>query len=231
MVPRFKIVNFIPYICTVHRAGNVKIMMFNYVGQFVDNKAKGRISKWVLQEKSTPNFLKKEHFLLPDTHTLQYVSGVKKCLFFRKFGVLCFLVAPVLRFVFLPHYQWIQNPLEHLTLSFSWKYSTFKSRLLFSQKDPSKMFGWVLNMPLKYRIWIPRFVAGAQTTWNMLVAAIRRSHSWKNHTRLTLGKSLWRHQSNSPTFKIQQIAWTQPTLTCSKSTIETVEKGEKYVQS
>ena len=119
------------------------------------------------------------------------------------------------------------EPLEHLTLSFSWKYLTLKSRLLFSQKDPSKMFGWVLNMPLKCRIWIPIFVAGAQTTRNMLMAAIRRSHSWKNHTRLTLGKSLWRHQSNIPTVKIQQIAWTQPTLTCSKSTIETVEKGEK----
>ena len=80
-------------------------MMFNYDGQFVDNKAKGRISKWVLQEKSTPNFPKNEHFLLSDTHTFQCVSGVKKCLFFRKFGVLCFLVAPVLRFVFLPYYR------------------------------------------------------------------------------------------------------------------------------
>ena len=79
MVPQFKIVNFIPYICTVRRAGNVKVMMFNYVGEFVDNKAKGRISKWVLQENSTPNFPRNEHFLLPDTHTPQCVSGVKKC--------------------------------------------------------------------------------------------------------------------------------------------------------
>ena len=32
-------------------------------------------------------------------------SGRKKCLFFRKFGELCFLVKPVLRFVLLPYYR------------------------------------------------------------------------------------------------------------------------------
>ena len=33
------------------------------------------------------------------------VSGGEKCLFFGKFGVLCFLVTPVLRFALLPYYQ------------------------------------------------------------------------------------------------------------------------------
>ena len=33
------------------------------------------------------------------------VSGGKKCLFFGKFGVLCFFETPVLRFVLLPYYQ------------------------------------------------------------------------------------------------------------------------------
>ena len=33
------------------------------------------------------------------------VSGGKKCLFFEKFGVLCFLETPVLRFAFLPYYR------------------------------------------------------------------------------------------------------------------------------
>ena len=33
------------------------------------------------------------------------VSGGKKCLFFEKFGVLRFLVTPVLRFALLPYYQ------------------------------------------------------------------------------------------------------------------------------
>ena len=37
------------YICYLFRAGNVKIM-FNDLGQFVINKAKGRISKRMLQE-------------------------------------------------------------------------------------------------------------------------------------------------------------------------------------
>ena len=33
------------------------------------------------------------------------VSGGKKCLFFGKFGVLCFLVTAILRFVHLPYYR------------------------------------------------------------------------------------------------------------------------------
>ena len=33
------------------------------------------------------------------------VSGNKKCLFFGKFGGLCFLVTPVLRFALLPYYR------------------------------------------------------------------------------------------------------------------------------
>ena len=37
--------------------------------KIVVTKAKGRISKRMLQEKqSTPNFQKNEHFLPPDTH-------------------------------------------------------------------------------------------------------------------------------------------------------------------
>ena len=38
-----------------------------------------------------PNFPKNEHSLPLDTHTYVYVSGVKKCSFFGKFDVLCFL--------------------------------------------------------------------------------------------------------------------------------------------
>ena len=32
-------------------------------------------------------------------------QGVKKCLFFGKFGLLCFLETPVLRFALLPYYR------------------------------------------------------------------------------------------------------------------------------
>ena len=56
----------------------------------------------VSRKQSTPNFPKNEHFLPPDTHTYVCVSGVNKCLFFGKLGVLCFLEIPVLRFALLP---------------------------------------------------------------------------------------------------------------------------------
>ena len=48
-----------------------------------------------------PNFQKNEHFLPPDTYTYMCVSGGKKCSFFGKFGLLCFLETPVLRFALL----------------------------------------------------------------------------------------------------------------------------------
>ena len=47
-----------------------------------------------------PNFPENEHVLPPDTHTYVCVSGSKKCLFFRKFGVFCFLETSVLRLPF-----------------------------------------------------------------------------------------------------------------------------------
>ena len=49
-----------------------------------------------------PNFLKNEDFLPPDTYS---VSGGKKCSFFGKFGMLCFLETPFLRFVLSPYYR------------------------------------------------------------------------------------------------------------------------------
>ena len=75
--------------------------------EIVVNKPIGRISKRVFQEKkSTPHFPKNKHFLSPDTHT--YVWG-KKCSFFEKFGVLCFLETPVLRFALLPTKYKLRN--------------------------------------------------------------------------------------------------------------------------
>ena len=49
------------------------------------------------------NFPKNEHFLPTDTHTYVCVSGGKKCTFFGKFALLCFLETPVLKFTFLPY--------------------------------------------------------------------------------------------------------------------------------
>ena len=45
------------------------------------------------------NFPKNEHFLPPGKHTYLCVSGGKKCSFFGKYGVLCFLETPLLRFL------------------------------------------------------------------------------------------------------------------------------------
>ena len=50
------------------------------------------------RKQSTPNLSKSKHFLPHDTHTYVCISGGNKCLFSGKFGVLCFLETPVLRF-------------------------------------------------------------------------------------------------------------------------------------
>ena len=70
---------------------------------FVGNKAKGRILKWVSQENKTHQVFRKTNiFLPPNAHTCVGVSEDKKCSFFGKFGMLCFLVTPVLRLALLP---------------------------------------------------------------------------------------------------------------------------------
>ena len=63
-----------------------------------------------------------EH-LPPDTDTYVCVSGSRKCSFFGRFGVLCFLVTSVLKFAFLPyqsrdlyevnHYCFLSYPLVY----------------------------------------------------------------------------------------------------------------------
>ena len=74
--------------------------------KFVGNKAKGRISKRVFQEnKARQIFRKNERFLPPDTHAYVCVSGGKNIRFCGKFGVLCFLETPFLRFGLLPYYR------------------------------------------------------------------------------------------------------------------------------
>ena len=55
----------------------------------------------ITRKQSTPNFLKNKHFLPLDTHTHAY-QGDKKCSFFGKFGVLCFLVTSIDPFALLP---------------------------------------------------------------------------------------------------------------------------------
>ena len=72
---------------------------------FVGNKAKGRISKRVFQENKGSQIFRKMNISYPliRTRTSAY-QGVKNS-FFRKFGVICFLLTPVLRYALLPYYQ------------------------------------------------------------------------------------------------------------------------------
>ena len=51
----------------------------------------------VTRKQRSLNFPKNDYFLPPDKHPCVCVSGDKKCLFFKRFGVL-FLVTLVLRF-------------------------------------------------------------------------------------------------------------------------------------
>ena len=56
----------------------------------------------VTKKQSTPNFPKNEHFLPADMHTYVCASGGKKCSYFGKLGVLCFLVFKICPFALLP---------------------------------------------------------------------------------------------------------------------------------
>ena len=79
---------------------------------------KGKSQNGCFKKKSTPNFPKNKHFLPPDKHTYMCVSRGKKCLFFRKFGGLCFLVIPVLRFaLLLYHRRHVAQKFQHLKKS------------------------------------------------------------------------------------------------------------------
>ena len=70
----------------------------------VGKNAKGRISKRVFQENKARQIFRKTNIYYP---LIRYVcvSWDKKCSFFAKFGVLCFLETPVLRFTLSPYYQ------------------------------------------------------------------------------------------------------------------------------
>ena len=53
-------------------------------------------------------------------NTYVCVSGGKKCSFFGKFGVLCFLETPVLRFALLPYYR--RFPIRNIYMSNNYKF-------------------------------------------------------------------------------------------------------------
>ena len=67
------------------------------------------------------------------------ISGGKKCSFFGKFGVLCFLETPVLRFALLPYYWWFRVTTEWL-LIFSTLHSSLQSPFHHTLYE-KKLFG------------------------------------------------------------------------------------------
>ena len=81
----------------------------------------------VSRKQSTPNFLKNQHLLPPDTHMYVCISGGKKCPFFGKF--VCF--------VFLKHLLWdssfcfIIDELKGFWLNLCWMLEMFMSTVSF----------------------------------------------------------------------------------------------------
>ena len=65
-------------------------------------RQKGESETGVTEKQSRPNFPKINYFLLRNRRTYMCASGGKKCSFLGKFGVLRFLVIPVLRSALLP---------------------------------------------------------------------------------------------------------------------------------
>ena len=118
----------------------LELPFFHKFSQIIGNKAKGRISKRVFQKKQrTPNFPKNE----------------KKCSFFGKFGVLCFLETPVLRFALLPYY-WrdIESKKSHTKKYIRKERNKPLSAInLHVDNDPTKT--WIiLSLKYSYLNWV-----------------------------------------------------------------------------
>ena len=75
-----------------------------HISYFVGNNAKGRILKWVFQENKARQIFHKTNISYQKRRFLTPSEG-KKYLFIGKFGVLCFLETPVLRFALFPYYR------------------------------------------------------------------------------------------------------------------------------
>ena len=73
--------------------------------QFIGYKAKRRISKRGFQENKTCQIFRKTSIYYPLIRTTYLFTGGKKCSFFGKFGMFCFLETSVLRFALLLYYQ------------------------------------------------------------------------------------------------------------------------------
>ena len=102
---------------TKNQARYIYVWNISCKEEFVGNKVKGKISRWeVTRKQSTLNLPINEHFLPLDTQTC--VSGSKKCSFYRRFDLLCFLVTSILKYILSPLYDALTPYLYIPTISF-----------------------------------------------------------------------------------------------------------------
>ena len=75
------------------------------IEQTVGNKAKGQISKLIFQDNKARQIFQKTGIYFPLIRITWCVSGGKKCPFFGKLDVICFLETPILKFALLSYYR------------------------------------------------------------------------------------------------------------------------------
>ena len=84
----------------------ISTILWTGVPHIVGNKPKGWISKLVFQENKARQIFRKTNISYPLIRTRTYAyQGVRNFRFFGKFGLICFLETPVLRFSLLPSYR------------------------------------------------------------------------------------------------------------------------------
>ena len=71
-------------------------------------RQKGESKNGCFKKIKRAKFSEKRTFLTP-WYAHVCVSGGKKCSYFGKFGVLCFLETPVFRFALLLYYRWVER--------------------------------------------------------------------------------------------------------------------------
>ena len=71
-------------------------------------RQKGESKNGCFKKIKRAKFFEKRTFLTP-WYAHVCVSGGKKCSYFGKFGVLCFLETPVFRFALLLYYRWVER--------------------------------------------------------------------------------------------------------------------------
>ena len=84
--------------------GAVVIQIGSYISPVIRQKSESQ--NGCFKKTKHAKFFEKGTFLTP---WYPHVLEGKKCSFFGKFGVLCFLETPVLRFSVLPYYRWFQK--------------------------------------------------------------------------------------------------------------------------